>query len=125
MAPKRRITYRQSKASIALNIAVSIFMVAVGIFMLISANDSFATIFISFWLIFVITSTVISVRRACGDKGYTPEIEIYEDSAPTAGMSTANESAEQRLEQLRQIYERRLITSEEYEQKKAEILRQL
>ena len=47
------------------------------------------------------------------------------EEPPLAGESPARGSAEERLTELRNLYDRRLITDEEYEQKRQEILRDL
>ena len=53
-----------------------------------------------------------------------PEIHIEEDgenSAPSFG----GDSVQQRLQELRNLYDRSLITEEEYQEKRREILKEL
>ena len=51
-----------------------------------------------------------------------PEIHIEEEGA---SVDDPKGDPQQRLEQLQSLYDRRLITKEEYEQKRQEILRDL
>lgn len=51
-----------------------------------------------------------------------PEIHIEEEGA---SVDAPKGDPQQRLEQLQSLYDRRLITKEEYEQKRQEILRDL
>ena len=72
------------------------------------------------WTLMAIGITAYNAYCAFG-KGYAgPEIHI-EDAEETDRPS----SAEARLQELRGLYDRSLITQEEYEQKRQEILRDL
>lgn len=50
---------------------------------------------------------------------------IQKNTSPENDASRAPGTAEERLKELRSLYDQRLITQEEYEQKRQEILRQL
>ena len=50
---------------------------------------------------------------------------IQKNASPENDASRAPGTAEERLKELRSLYDQRLITQEEYEQKRQEILRQL
>ena len=68
--------------------------------------------------------TVYNAYCAFG-KGYVgPEIRIEEDGEDNV-PSSGGDSVQQRLQELRNLYDRSLITEEEYEEKRREILKDL
>ena len=71
------------------------------------------------WTVAALAITVVNGYHAFGKKYIGPEIHI-EDDADAAGGSI-----EARLQELRNLYDRSLITEEEYEAKKQEILKEL
>lgn len=113
---KRRVTYRPSKAQSILGGVVGVIFVFIGLFVAIPQAGLFGL----FWTAMAVAITAINLYHAFG-KGYIgPNIEIEDDAAgPLA------ESAEERLKKLQALYDQRLITTEEYEEKRKEILRQL
>jgi len=93
-----------------------------------------------FGLIFLVVGgffAVNGIRMAVSKNGmaqrvaYDVEQDLEEsivglmEEPPLAGESSARGSVESRLLELRSLYERRLITDEEYELKRQEILRDL
>ena len=66
--------------------------------------------------------TSILFYSAFGKKYIGPEIHIEEEGV---SADSSKGTPEQRLEQLQSLYDRRLITTEEYEQKRQEILKEL
>jgi len=116
---KRKITYRPSKAQGVLSLVVGIGMGLFGLFFF-AATEGSAKLFALVWLIWVIGIVGVNVGRAFGKHVMGPEIHIEEENH---GASPSG--SEMRLEQLRSLYEKRLITTEEYEQKRAEILKEL
>ena len=100
MRRNRRMTYRPSKSQAVFGGVVGILfvLIAVGI-------------------------TGMNFYQAFGKSYVGPEIRIEEDGAEEQTCAPASPQA--RLEQLRALYDQRLITQEEYEQKRKEILNEL
>lgn len=126
---RKRVTYRPSKSGSVLGGVVGIIFVLIGLFVVIptfSMGGSFGAIFGVFWTIIAGVIAGMNFYQAFG-KGYIgPEIHIEEEgehaqsSAPAAAGDT-----QARLTELRALYDQRLITQEEYEQKRKEILEEL
>ena len=111
---KRRITYRPSKAQSILGGVVGVVFILIGFTMVIPQAGLFGLL----WTGMAVAITAVNFYHAFG-KGYIgPDIEI-EDGSPSA------ETAEERLKKLQALYDQRLITAEEYEQKRQEILEKL
>ncbi|MCI9264472.1 MAG: SHOCT domain-containing protein [Oscillospiraceae bacterium] len=135
---KRKVTYRPSKASSILGGVVGVIFVLIGIFEAIPNAGLFGV----FWTLMALVMTVMNLYHAFG-KGYIgPEIEIEEDEARTPKgtaespaflrdsaqhehITAAGITPKARLEQLETLKEAGLLTREEYEAKRAEILREL
>lgn len=116
---RRKVTYRPGKASGIFGIVWGGLFVLIGLFVVIPAFGPFGII----WTLAALAITVMNGCHAFGKKYMGPEIHIEEDSAMGSEQPTG--SIEQRLEELRNLYDRRLITEEEYEAKRQEILQEL
>ena len=113
---RKRVTYRPSKAAGAFGMVFGLIFVIIGVTMAIPTFGPFGIL----WTLMAIGIPAYNAYCAFG-KGYAgPEIHI-EDAEETDRPS----SAEARLQELRGLYDRSLITQEEYEQKRQEILRDL
>lgn len=122
---RRKVTYRPSKAGSVMGGVVGCIFVLIGLFVII---PQFAMVG-DYGLLFGIAWTVIAAGFAIGNfyqgfgkKYMGPEIHIEEDGV-SADQSKG--TPQQRLEQLQSLYDRQLITQEEYEQKRQEILKEL
>jgi len=119
MARRRRVTYRPSKAHGIFGVVWGGLFVLIGLFVVIPNFGPFGII----WTLAAVAITGMNAYHAFG-KGYIgPEINIEDEAAGyhEAGAS----SIEARLQELRNLYDRSLITEEEYEAKKQEILKEL
>ena len=67
--------------------------------------------------------TIFNFYQAFGKRYIGPEISIEEED-PAGGVPAENPSAA-RLRQLQSLYDQGLVTEEEYEAKRQEILREL
>ena len=116
---RKRITYRPNKASAALGGVVGGIFVLIGLFVVIPTFGPFGIL----WTLVAVGITGVNLYQGFG-KGYVgPEIHIEEEGAPPSAPATG--SVEDRMKQLRSLYDQRLITQEEYEQKRQEILNEL
>lgn len=113
---KRRVTYRPSKAQSVLGGVVGVIFVLIGLFVAIPGAGLFGL----FWTAVAVAITATNFYHAFG-KGYIgPDIEISDE-----GEDPSAESPEDRLRKLQSLYDQRLITPEEYEEKRREILKEL
>ena len=131
---RRRVTYRPSKAQGAFSVVVGIVFVLIGLFVVIPGGFG---IFGILWMLMALGITVMSGYQAFG-KGYTgPEITIEEDEEPRRGASSSpapqthdhipstSLDVKGRLEQLKDLKEAGLLSQEEYDKKRQEILKGL
>lgn len=129
---RRRVTYRPSKAQGAFGVAVGVVFVIIGLVMVIPSFGPFGIL----WTLIAVGITAMNAYQAFG-KGYAgPEITIEEDEEPRrASSSPASETHDHipstaldvkgRLEQLKELKEAGLLTQEEYDKKRQEILKGL
>lgn len=111
---RRRVTYRPSRASSIFGGVVGGVFVLLGIFVAIPTFGVFGV----FWTLMAVGIAGMSLYQAFGKNYKGPNIEI-EDDAEGA------ESPEARLKKLQGLYDQRLITAEEFEEKRKEILKEL
>lgn len=120
-AMMKRVTVKPSKGASMVGFAGGLLFVLVGIALVIPTFGGFGII----WTLFAGAITVVNGINAFSDRTVaTREILIEEDSDLSQKPPQDKDPA-QRLEQLRDLYERRLITQEEYEKRRAEIIDQL
>ena len=96
----RRVTYRPSKVSGAFGLIFGCVFVLIGIFVVIPSAGAFGIL----WTLLAVCITGYNAYVAFGKKYIGPE---------------------ERLRKLRELYDQRLITEEEYEAKRREILGEL
>lgn len=126
---RKRVTYRPSKSGSVMGGVVGVIFVLIGLFVVIptfSMAGGFAAIFGVLWTVIAAVIAGTNFYQAFG-KGYIgPEIHIEEEGKPEHAQDAAAPGDTQaRLTELRQLYDQRLITQEEYEQKRKEILEEL
>ena len=111
---------------------VSLFFVIIGITVIIPSAGLFGIMWTLVAACFVVIAVVQMVRKngPAHRVGYDVETDLdrsivgaMEDIVEEA--ESPSESAQERLTQLRELYEQRLITREEYDAKRQEILKEL
>ena len=112
---RKRVTYRPSKSGSAFGGVVGIIFVCIGLFVAIPAFGPFGIL----WTLIAVGITAMNFYQAFGKKYVGPEIHIEEDDGGKP------EDVQERLETLRALYDQKLITPEEYERKRQEILKDL
>ena len=119
---RKRVTYRPGRAgSIAGGVAGCVF-VLIGLLVIIpqfAMAGGFALLFGVAWTAIAAIIAVSNFYQGFGKKYLGPEIHIEDEDG---GKPT---DAQQRLETLRALYDQKLITPEEYERKRQEILKDL
>jgi len=116
---RRKVTYRPSKASGIFGIVWGGLFVLIGLFFVVPNFGPFGLI----WTLGALAITGINAYHTFGKKYVGPEIHIEED--PESFYESVSSPIEARLQELRNLYDRSLITEEEYETKKQEILKEL
>ena len=113
---RKRVTYRPNKAAGTVGLIFGCIFVLIGIFAVIPMAGPFGIL----WTLAAIAITAGNAYTTFGKKYVGPEIHIEEeDEVPRSA------SVEERLTELRNLYDRSLITEEEYEAKKQDILKDL
>ncbi len=116
---KKRVTYRPSKTGGVFGGVAGGIFVLIGLFVVIPTFGAFGVL----WTLFAAGIMAANLYQAFG-KGYVgPEIHIEDESVENSAQPET--SAEERLRQLQTLYDQRLITREEYDQKRQEILKEL
>ena len=110
----RRMRYRPSKASCIFGGVVGIVFTCIGVFVVIPSFGPFGI----FWTLIAVGITVYQFAMAAG------KVSMGSWSIGPAGDGS-DRSAQDRLTELQNLYDRRLITREEYEAKRQEILKEL
>ena len=117
---KRRVTYRPSKSQAVMGGVAGGIFILIGLLIVIPTFGIFGIL----WTLLAVAITVGNLYQAFG-KGYVgPEIRI-EEEGEEASTFPQGTGAQDRLTQLRTLYDQRLITQEEYEEKRKEILKEL
>lgn len=116
---RRNIRYRPGKGQ---SIFMGIITCGMGLFGIFSIpNEGPFLAFKVLWCLMTFGGAISSFRIAAGKDGAYGHYEITEE---TDG-SGAPTDAEARLNELRRLYDRGLITEEEYQEKRKEILAKL
>ncbi len=114
---RRRVTYRPSRAQAGFTTVVGVIFVLIGVFVAIPQAGAIGVL----WTLIAVGITAYSGYMAFGKKYIGPEINIEDEGAPNPAPE-GHSDAETRLTQLADLHEKGLITDEEYEEKRREIL---
>lgn len=118
---RRNIHYKPSKGA---SIFCGIIGCAMGIFGLFAIPDMGAMIgFKAIWCLMAFGMGIYNFLLAAGVVKYNGGYEITDESDESAKERKSD--AEVRLEELQTLYDRRLITEEEYQEKRRDILDRL
>lgn len=114
---RRRMRYQPSKSQSIFSGVVGIIFCLIGLFVVIPTFGLFGLL----WTGIAVFITIHNFAMASGKASMGSYVIEEEGAAPSSGEPTA----EQRLQELRSLYDQRLITQEEYDQKRQEILDQI
>lgn len=121
---RRRMRYRPSKASCIFSGIVGIIFSCIGLFVVIPSFGPFGIL----WTLIAIGITVYQFAMAAGKVSmgsWSIEDETSEKEDGFGAENSTGKSAQDRLTELQNLYDRRLISQDEYEQKRQEILKNL
>lgn len=113
---RKRVTYRPNKAQSVFGGVVGLVFVGLGVGLAIPTFGLFGI----FWTLIAVGITIFNFYQAFGKRYIGPEISIEEEGAPSE-VPSGNDAAA-RLRQLQSLYDQGLITDEEFEAKRQEIL---
>lgn len=114
----KRMRYQPSKSQSIFTGVVGIVFCLIGLFVVVPTFGPFGLL----WTAIAVFMTVRSFAMAKGKVDMGSYVIEEEGSADGA---KSGKSAEERLTELQNLYDRRLISTEEYEQKRKEILEEL
>ncbi len=113
---RRSYRYRPNKVQSVVGIAAGGLFILLGIFVAIPTFGLFGMI----WTLFAVGITATNAYAAFSGRGYGSW--EMEESGGDSGEPAGGLDFEERLQKLQRLYDQRLITREEYDQKRAEIL---
>ncbi len=109
-----KVTYRPGTSSGIMGLIFGSVFVLLGIFVAI------------LWTLLAVCITGFNAYQAFGKSYQGPEIHFEQDGEiPGSSGTSPTGETEQRLKELRALYDQRLITQEEYDRKREEILNRL
>ena len=117
----KRITYRPNKAASGLSVAVGVIFILIGVTVVIPSAGLFGVL----WTLIALGITVANGYQAFGKKYIGPEIRVEDDGAAAEAEPAGAGDVKARLEQLEALKAENLVTAEEYQRKREEILRSL
>ena len=120
---RRRITRRPTRGESIFGGIVCFAMGCFGLFALPSGFDPVFAGFKAIWCLMAFGMGIYNFLLAAGVVKYNGGYEITDESDESAKGGKSD--AEARLEELQTLYDRRLITEEEYQEKRKDILDRL
>ena len=117
MAPKK-IKVKPGKTESKIGFIVGILFVLIGCFVAIPQVGLFGV----FWTAIAGLITFINFKNAFSDEGVTSHEIIIDDGVDVTQCFESGEDIEAKLIKLSSLYEQRLITKEEYDEKRKELL---
>ena len=115
---RKRMRYQPSKSQSMFSGAVGVIFCLIGLFVVVPTFGLFGLLWTAIAVFMTIRSFAVAQGKA--DMGSY----VIEDESSEAGTKNG-QTAEERLTELQNLYDRRLISTEEYEAKRREILEEL
>lgn len=119
----KNIKVKQGKAQSMTGFIVGLVFCAIGMFIVIPTAGLFGV----FWTLIAIVITVMNGKNAFSEEGIVTHEIVIEDEKDYSGyvQGTATGTTEERLQKVDDLYQKGLISSEEREQKRKEILEEI
>lgn len=117
---QKRIKVQPGKTQSKLAFGVGILFVLIGCFAVIPAFGPFGII----WTLIACVITYSNYKNGFSEDGIATHEIIIEDGADIMPVLEAGEDIEAKLIKLNSLYEQRLITKEEYDEKRREFLKE-
>ena len=120
---KRKVTVRPGRAGAMVGGIVGVFFVLIGLFVAIPQAGLFGIIWTSV-AVFIAGTNLYNAFSEKGIVSHTIEIDADGGEQPVYRVDPGS-TVEERLNRLNDLYDKRLVTSREYEEKRKEILKDL
>lgn len=115
----KRVRVKPSKGQSLMGFVVGIIFCLIGFFIVIPTFGLFGL----FWAAIAVAITAISGINAFSEKGVaTHEIYINDIDDEDSFINYSKSDTEKRLEELKSLYDKGIITSEEYQEKRRKII---
>ena len=118
MRRRARVTYRPNRVISGIASVIGFIFVLMGLFIVIPRTGAVGVV----WTLISAAIMLINGYAAMGRKSLGPEIHI-EDEPPSGGEERG--AAADRLAELQELHDRGLISPQEYEKKRGEIISEL
>ena len=115
----KNIRVKPGKTDSALGLVVGCIFVGIGLFVVIPVFGPFGIL----WTLIAAAIAVAHGVNVFSEKGITTHTIVVEDDFPQGDVSA--HSPEERLRQLEDLYQKGLVTREEYDQSRRRILEEL
>lgn len=115
---QKRIKVQNGKTQSKVGFAVGIVFVLIGIFVAIPTAGAFGVL----WTIVAGIITYAHFKNGFSDEGIASHEIIIEDDWDMEGNRNTQEDVETKLIKLNSLYDQRLITKEEYDEKRKKLL---
>ena len=119
MAPKR-IKVKPGKTQSKMGFIVGILFVVLGVFVVIPTFGLFSLI----WTGVAAMIAFMNYKNGFSDEGVATHEIVIEDGMEGSNTYDDGEDIEEKLIKLNSLYEQRLITKEEYDEKRKELLKE-
>lgn len=116
----KRIRVKPGKTQSKMGFITGLIFCCIGLFFVIPSCGAFGIV----WTLLAVVITVTNALNAFTEKG-VPSHEIVLDDSDNTESASNEDSIEERMEKLKEMYEKELITSDEYEAKKKDLLDKL
>ena len=118
----RRVRIKPGKGQSMTGFFGGIIFCFIGLFVVIPAAGGFGVL----WTLFALVITIINGYNAFTDKGIAShEITIDEEESDIFTPAENKKPAEERLKEVQGLYDRGIITYDEYQMKRKQILEEL
>lgn len=115
---EKRIKVQPGKTQSKVGFAVKIVMVLIGFIVVIPAFGAFGIL----WTAIAVIMAYMEFKNGFSEKGIATHEIVIEDDADSVSHYDAEEDIEAKLIKLNSLYEQRLITKEEYDEKRKSLL---
>ena len=119
----KRIRVKPGKGQSMVGFFGGIVFCFIGLFVVIPTFGPFGML----WTLFAVIMTVVSGVNAFSDKGIASHEITIDDGYNTENFGNIDngKTAEERLKELQSLYENGMITSDEYQEKRKQILEEI
>lgn len=116
----KRVRVKPSKGQSLVGFVSGLIFCFIGLVVVIPAFGAFGVI----WTLFAVIMTITQAFNAFSDKGIASHEIVIEDDRER-NIVRGSKSSEERMKELQELYDKGLITADEYQQKRKRILEEI